>query len=913
MSPNSQTVPNTGLVTFGKFDITAGSEDAAISSIKLERSGLSQRSDISRVYFEQNSKRISSRGSVNIDDEVTVSFTPALVVKAGSTETVDLVVELKAGATVGAEHRFSIVEVESSTEVANNLPVVTNTMKLGSYTVQTVTFDTTDADSNYELNVGDSDLVIGEFELSTVGEKDNLFKSVTFTNNGGADMESVFANIGLYNDGVEVSTEVIIEGREITFIVNHEIENGRTELYEIRADLVSTDREGDDFELELRNETDLNVVELSTNFSAPIATIKDVMEEYSLVGGELLLTRDTEYTTTDTVSASTNDVVLLAAELRVDEAITIEDLSLGYETTVVPLNDQYTDLKLVVDGRTISTYTPATTGLDNVVTNTGVIAFDGTFLVENNSSIKVLGNLKNNVTNNATFSLDAFVLDGSTTNDMRYVSNDEEVTEISGSVQAVTVTVASATLLTTRNDGLNSETLVSGSRDVELFGFSLRANDVSDIKVTSLKPTAAYTGTGFDVSNVTNVRLYEGTTLIKTENDFDFTSLNVVIPKNGSKSFRIVADFDTSVVDGSTISLQLNSNNISARNIESNQLLTSINTLNSVTFDFAAQGTLSVTANSSSRDSSIVTPSDSEVDVFTFDLEAKDDVLKLTDLYVTQSGTTTAVALGTGTLDFANAVRSASITVDGRTIDGAVVSADTIYFPIGNTSPVVLEKDEIVEVKVNLSFNDSDTRASTPFQLKLGTGNYAGAVNGTHEGMRVISDSTGLEVDGYTPSLVSDEHMLSRSKVTVAATSFAASETDLYEFNVTADSNRKVTLTDINLDLWGSADLSGATITVYKNTESSSNIAFELTTTGSVVTVGDLSNREISAGTTVKYIVKLKDVSNAYNLVQAGQSASRETRIDSLSFLTDVTGDSAVAVENYNVGVPTTTSSYTYE
>ena len=237
MSANSQTVPNSGLVTFGKFDVTAGSEDAAISSIKLERQGLSNRVDIDRVYFEQNSKRISSRGSVNIDDEVTVSFTPALVVKAGSTETIDLVVQLNAdatvdsgnnpaGATVGAEHRFAIVEVESSTDVAGNLPVVTNTMKLGSYKVSTVTFksiqDWNPSHENWstELNVGDSDLVIGEFELKTAGEKDNLFKSVTFRNNGGADMESVFANIGLYNDGVEVSTDVIIEGREVTFIVN---------------------------------------------------------------------------------------------------------------------------------------------------------------------------------------------------------------------------------------------------------------------------------------------------------------------------------------------------------------------------------------------------------------------------------------------------------------------------------------------------------------------------------------------------------------------------------------------------------------------------------------------------------------------------------------------------------------------
>jgi len=110
-SAGSQTVPNKGLVTFGKFDVTAGSQDVSVNSISLKREGLSNRSDISRVYFELNSKRVSSRASININEEAIVSFTPALVIKAGSTLSLDLVVELSTatnGATVGAEHRFAV-------------------------------------------------------------------------------------------------------------------------------------------------------------------------------------------------------------------------------------------------------------------------------------------------------------------------------------------------------------------------------------------------------------------------------------------------------------------------------------------------------------------------------------------------------------------------------------------------------------------------------------------------------------------------------------------------------------------------------------------------------------------------------------------------------------------------------------
>jgi hypothetical protein len=41
--------------------------------------------------------RVSNRTNVATDDTVLVSFSPALVVKAGSTVTLDLVVELKDG------------------------------------------------------------------------------------------------------------------------------------------------------------------------------------------------------------------------------------------------------------------------------------------------------------------------------------------------------------------------------------------------------------------------------------------------------------------------------------------------------------------------------------------------------------------------------------------------------------------------------------------------------------------------------------------------------------------------------------------------------------------------------------------------------------------------------------------------
>jgi hypothetical protein len=56
----------------------------------------------------------------------------------------------------------------------------------------------------------------------------------------------------------------------MTIEVNDEIVNGRSKTYEVRADIVSAERNGETYQLYVRNSTDLTVIEKETGFSAPI-------------------------------------------------------------------------------------------------------------------------------------------------------------------------------------------------------------------------------------------------------------------------------------------------------------------------------------------------------------------------------------------------------------------------------------------------------------------------------------------------------------------------------------------------------------------------------------------------------------------------------------------------------------------
>ena len=884
-SPAAQTVPNSGLVPFGKFDVTAGDSDTSILSITLTREGLSKRDDIQRVYFERNGVRVSSRSNVSIDEEVLLSFSPALVVQAGQTVTLDLVVELASGAQPSAEHRFAILSpdhIEATGAVQGTYPVRTATMRLGSYAIEPVEF-TYIGSSPSTFNVGDTNVLLGEFKLdNAVSEKDVMAKTVTMRNDGTADVAASLSNLALYSDGQMVSSAVEINGRDVTFTLTTVIENGKSENFEIRADISGAERNPETYEFRVRNTTDVTVTEVATGFSAPIVLpVAPAATNFGTVtveGGDILLSRDTSYTTTQTVSPNTSDVVLWAAKLNVAEAVEFEDVEVTINLGDNANMNQISSLRFIVENQTVASTTPsAATG------NNHKIDLDSTFTVSSNSTVRLVANLRSNAEGN--FNVTNVKL-GST--DVRYVTNDE-VAILNGSATGINTTVENSRLYITQNDGIDNYKIVSGAQDVTVLGFALRASDVSDVRVTGINPTVDGT---VDMSNVSNIRLYQGSTLLSTRNNYDFNSLNVTIPKNTSVSFTIVADFNTSVADGQTHEVTVEGANIVARDVSSNTNITAENTAANE-FTVVEAGTLVVTENSSTPLSTIVTPSTTEAAAFRFDVEALNDKARITDVYVTSSGA----------VNLAQALRSSSINIAGTTVSGVVLDENTLHFPLGSNG-VLLDRDQKATAEVRVAFFDSTQRTNEAFEFALATGPVTGEVNGTLNGMRVLSESTGENIDRGSDTIAGNAHLLARSKPTVAAVDFTPSTNNLYRFSVTADANRKITLDGLEMSVGGGAatNLAGATITVRRDTVSG-EVVFTSTDLGATFTAE--GNRDIEAGQTVQFFVTISGGTPVKDDI-------REASITGLSYVDDVTSPASIQVSDFNVGIETETSSFTY-
>lgn len=133
MPSNGSSVPRVGMASFGELELDS-SETVDVYTVELERSGLGNRSDIDRVWFELDGVRVSGRAAVQSDGTVTVSFSPALEVR--SSETLELIVDMNA-ATAGGEHMFTLTDMVTSAEDVD-FDFETPTLRTADYTVASV-------------------------------------------------------------------------------------------------------------------------------------------------------------------------------------------------------------------------------------------------------------------------------------------------------------------------------------------------------------------------------------------------------------------------------------------------------------------------------------------------------------------------------------------------------------------------------------------------------------------------------------------------------------------------------------------------------------------------------------------------------------------------------------------------------
>ena len=638
---NMSSIPNNGVSRFATVDFTAGSKDITLNSISMKRMGLGSYSDFAgggRIYFEVAGIRVSSRSTVSSDDTAVLSFAPALTIAAGKTVSVDLMAELVSAPT-GTENKFMSTMIDSSAANVNG-SVETPTLRTANYSVRSITFTNQNVLTTYQGN--ETTVELGKFQLQNVGSNTinaNL-QAITFRNVGNGDVTDGLTNLKLLRAGSTVSSTVIINGRDVTFVVSDTINDGQTASYTIQGDIASVENaSGDTYKFTLRQTTDINAKESNTGFrtavviTANAANDTTTANQYTVAGGELRFARDNSLSLSQSVSPGALQVELMKGTIQAKQAILLEDVLLNVTAGSATIDNAFKKVYLQI-GASVFTWTPdAVTAANNAIAE-----FDGSVTVNGTVAVRIYADVYTNATSPAgPFTFGS--LDGSSFTRKEYVSNQNNVSSSIGNIAGSAVSLINSTLSVSKFDSLGTVVYTTNNAQNKVFyGVRLSNNQNNPIKVGSITLTASNVA----FNNGISVTLKNGSNSIATKTlngATTFNGLNILVVKDQPVSLTFEGNFlsTISAPNTGTFGVSFNPGDV-IDNVTSNNVTPTGTPATSATLSVISGGTAVINSTSSVPPQSFVTAGETKK-IGTINIQAVNDELEVRGLYIRITGT----------------------------------------------------------------------------------------------------------------------------------------------------------------------------------------------------------------------------------------------------------------------------------
>ena len=486
-SDTIKSAPAKGTVVFNAVDFKA-SEKVTIESVKVERTGLSSKSDIKGVWFEKDGVAVSAKASLSSDGTATTRFYNNYSVNG--TETLDFVVQLSGDA--GSEIAFNIIGVTSTAKNAS-VNTKTTTYRTTNYTVASAEFEavpsSTDPNADVTYKLGEKETYeIGKFYLSNKAkgeDKDVVIKSLKLKTSGKVDLATTLKNVKVYKDNKVVSKNVELASKDMTISFDDEaLANGKRGTYTIMAEVAQLENVWDTIQLYLNKDTELVANEQSTNFrvSTSIVSGKDKMKIYQFNGGKVTFTSESGFAKTIEAAAGSTDVEIARGKLTVAEPVKfgwLNNLTVTATSGATTINADkvVSSLKLEMWG---STY--------ELSYKNGAYTTEDEIYVSRTSDVRILANIDNSAKENSTLAF-AANLSATSFKDITFENTDETKTNVqlyvAGAINISKLTVKTPTF-SIANKAKNTAKVVRGNADpVVIFDWEVTTNK-DNISVTDL-------------------------------------------------------------------------------------------------------------------------------------------------------------------------------------------------------------------------------------------------------------------------------------------------------------------------------------------------------------------------------------------------------------------------------------------
>jgi hypothetical protein len=874
---NNSEIPMAGIVKFASVNFSAASSDVALGTIEVEKMGLGPTPAQARVWFERNGIRITGRATFTSDGIAIVSFAPAFVVKAGSTESLDLYVELQsAWAEANVNLQFKSAAMTTSALSVNG-SFMTPVLRTANYTVAEATISSLLGWAGTG-SVVENGMELWSFQItvdpnpapSTSNQTKNaIFQSITLRQNGNGSLWSL-SNIVLERNGEIVASNPVINNRDMTFSVGDEILDNTFATYYIKALINNVEQATDTYQFELRNLSDLNVIEANTSFRATIdhanAPNALVLGSYNIQGGDITFARDTSFPLSASYAPGTQEVVLMKGTLNSNTAMTLEDPSLSMNMSGAAMATFFNTIYMQIGNSTFS-YSPSGSDTD--------AEFIGSAFVNGSANVKVRGTLRQTALPGTiklgTLNLGSFIR-------IEYVSNGYQVQTAVGSIEGINVDVEASELNVVQTDTIGDTTIAQGSQQVTLIGMDLTSSQGNGVRVSRIDFDALNTSGTWHLNNV-QLTLYVDGQSVQTKNvqwpTVFFDNFNVVVDSNNPRTMEVRANFSEAFANGD---FQLVVDTLNAVDALTSQPV-SYNTPSSAVFTIGTASAVVSASNDPILPHLLLSPSSNQ-SVMAFRVKAENDNVRLRDLSFTGVGLGDLVNFrifdAEGNLvASANSSTSTAVTFSNISASAAPLiqkDATATYFLVANV------KENISTGTFALTLTNVDVRAS----------------NGSTE------TATGPVVASQTHSIAEDIFVVDGIEIPTSQRSLS----NAMRFTVIAQGKDSVTLSWLDMSVILGGYTNTGTIEVFRTNTNSANrvwyaeIASGATSVTPTWVLDNATRATVDKGTSATYIVRIT------GMIAAGSPNDTDWNITLNDVLFGTAGISAAQFDNVGSNLP---------
>lgn len=542
-SPLGDTIPRGAIgIAMLSADFTAScSDDIQVEGLTLIHEGQGTQSDISNAWMSVNGARVSRTRVFDSEDQTAdLRFSRPLLIEACETVTVDFMADFISTATSNGRHNY-VIELASdilsnSQQVSGTFPVRGETFEIAAVTSGTVTV-TYRSVTPTQIDVNDTDAVVGKWEFSVNSTEDQTFYSVTLENTGTAS-DGDFVNVYVQRtDGTPLTDTVaqtVADYVTLTFDPPFTVLEGDKITLETVADIVDGAADTIKFDFEETNDVfavgSLYGYGVNGQLYGSQVTTTGTATTVTINAGELTIDIDgpvtEEYTPdADDIVMANVDFVTGGEDVNVNEmyAMILGQTSTGqtlechgdaYDTIGENVEDvevRNTVTGQTVDGVAVSTGTagdgkaaPSCAAVSGAVSTTAVYRFDD-FILRDSSRWELRMDFIADVPRNGdkfrayvcsadeddTTGCDfgSFVTASTVFNfDAEGLSTGDKVTDIrpGEDVTGNFMEVATATLSLTERSLGASDTVVENAQDVTLFRFEATAGKAEDVFLTQV-------------------------------------------------------------------------------------------------------------------------------------------------------------------------------------------------------------------------------------------------------------------------------------------------------------------------------------------------------------------------------------------------------------------------------------------